>query len=386
MARKIVVPAPLGLRNSVVAEPGNGRAFPPLAPVDRVRFGTLPDDELPMSSRLEGLSSFPDPGSARIFVVDDDGEIRGLLKTLLVAAGYDVVEFALAATALEAIRAEPPDLLLLDIDLPDRSGHEVLEEVRADPATRLLPVVMLTGQATRESKLRAIRQGVTDFLAKPFSPEELVPRVRSLVMLKQFADEHEHTERVILTLARTIDARDPYTAGHSGRVAEYADRIAARMGLDSVARLEMRRGALFHDLGKIVVPDLILRKPDALTADERAVIEQHPVVGQELLAPMRTMRKTLPIVYSHHEKLDGSGYPDGISGSAIPTAVRIVTVSDVFDALTTDRAYRAALTTGTAFEILDEGVTKGWWDRDVVEGLRGAMSEADIGGANDGPW
>ncbi|HXM75734.1 MAG TPA: HD domain-containing phosphohydrolase [Thermoanaerobaculia bacterium] len=338
-----------------------------------------------MSSRLEGLSSFPDPGAARVFVVDDDGEIRKLLKTLLVAAGYDVVEFALAATALEAIRAEAPDLLLLDIDLPDRSGHEVLEEVRADPATRLLPVVMLTGQATRESKMRAIRQGVTDFLAKPFSPEELVPRVRSLVMLKQFADEHEHTERVILTLARTIDARDPYTAGHSGRVAEYADRIAARMGLDSVARLEMRRGALFHDLGKIVVPDLILRKPGALTADERAVIEQHPVVGQELLAPMRTMRKTLPIVFSHHEKLDGSGYPDGISGSAIPAAVRIVTVSDVFDALTTDRAYRGALTTGTAFEILDEGVTKGWWDGDVVDELRGAISEADIGGANDGP-
>ncbi len=384
MPRKIVVPAPLGRRDSVLAAPGNGRAFPPLAPVNRVRFGTLPDNELPMSSRLEGLSSFPDPGAARVFVVDDDGEIRKLLKTLLVAAGYDVVEFALAATALEAIRAEPPDLLLLDIDLPDRSGHEVLEEVRADPATRLLPVVMLTGQATRESKMRAIRQGVTDFLAKPFSPEELVPRVRSLVMLKQFADEHEHTERVILTLARTIDARDPYTAGHSGRVAEYADRIAARMGLDAVARLEMRRGALFHDLGKIVVPDLILRKPDALTADERAVIEQHPVVGQELLAPMRTMRKTLPIVYSHHEKLDGSGYPDGLSGSAISLAVRIVTASDVFDALTTDRAYRAALTTGTAFEILYEGVNKGWWDREVVEELRGAISEAERS-ANDGP-
>jgi putative two-component system response regulator len=337
-----------------------------------------------MSSSLEGLSSFPDPGAARIFVVDDDGEIRKILRTLLVSAGYEVAEFALAATALAAIRAESPDLLLLDIDLPDRSGHEVLEEVRADPATRLLPVVMLTGQATRESKMRAIRQGVTDFLAKPFSPEELVPRVRSLVMLKQFADEHEHTERVILTLARTIDARDPYTAGHSGRVAEYADRIAARMGLDSQARLEMRRGALFHDLGKIVVPDVILRKPGALTADERAVIEQHPVVGQELLAPMRTMRKTLPIVFSHHERLDGSGYPEGISGSAISMAVRIVTVSDVFDALTTDRAYRGALTIGTAFEILDEGVAKAWWDRDVVEELRGAIAEADTGG-NDAP-
>ena len=139
--------------------------------------------------------------------------------------------------------------MLLDLHLPDRSGHEVLESIRADPATRLLPVVMLTGMATASEKMRAQSEGVTDFIPKPFSQEELLPRVRALVMLKLFADEHEHAEHVILTLAKTIDARDPYTAGHSGRVAEYADRIAARMGLDAAARNDMRRGALFHDLG-----------------------------------------------------------------------------------------------------------------------------------------
>ena len=314
----------------------------------------------------------------RIFVVDDDEQIRQLLSRLLTPAGYTVEEFGTAAEVLDRIRVEAPDLVLLDLGLPDLSGHDVLESIRADPATRLLPVVMLTGMGTTAEKRKAQSEGVTDFLSKPFSPEELLPRVRALVMLKQFADEHEHAERVILTLAKTIDARDPYTAGHSGRVAEYADRIAARMGMDAAVRNDMRRGALFHDLGKIVIPDAILRKPGILTAEEREVIEQHPVVGHDLLSPMRTMRKTLPIVFHHHERLDGSGYPEGLSGPAIPMSVRIVTIADIFDALTTDRAYRGALGVPTAFEILTDGVTRGWWDRDGVEELRAVMADGGL--------
>jgi len=197
-------------------------------------------------------------------------------------------------------------------------------------------------------------------------------------MMKQFADEHEHAERVILTLAKMIDARDAYTAGHSGRVAEYADRVAQRMGLDAVARIDMRRGALFHDLGKIVIPDHILRKPGRLTDEERGVVEQHPVVGDELLSSMRTMFKALPVVRHHHEKLDGSGYPDGLSGSNIPMTVRIVTVADVFDALTNERSYREALKLETAYEVLAEGVSKGFWDSQVVDELRGMVSESGI--------
>ncbi len=322
-----------------------------------------------------------DPASVRILVVDDDEQVRGFLRRLLIRSGYTVEESGTAAEALERIRADAPDLVLLDLHLPDRSGHEVLEEIRAEPATRLLPVVMLTGTNSPAEKIRAQAEGVTDFLSKPFSPEELVPRVRALVMLKQFADEHEHAEHVILTLAKTIDARDPYTAGHSGRVAEYADRIATRMGLDVAARTDMRRGALFHDLGKIVIPDAILRKPGALNAEERAVIEEHPTVGHDLLLPMRTMRKTLPVVYAHHERLDGSGYPEGISGDAIPVTVRIVTIADIFDALTTDRAYRGALSVETAFEILQDGVVRGWWDRDGVEVLRATVDELGRVGA-----
>ena len=319
-----------------------------------------------------------DPAIGRVLVIDDDPQVRKLLRRLLEPGGYVVEEAGTAENALQMIASDAPDLVFLDLNLPDRSGHEVLEEIRGDPATRLLPVVMLTGAATTTEKIRAHREGVTDFLAKPFSIEELLPRVRSLVMLKHFADEHEHTERVILTLAKTIDARDPHTAGHSGRVAEYSDRIGMRMAMDALSRNEMRRGALFHDLGKIVVPDSILRKPGPLTREERAIIQEHPVVGHDLLSPMKTMRKSLAVVYHHHEKLDGSGYPTGISGSDISRAVRIVTVADIFDALTSERSYRRALKATTAFEILDEGVTKGWWDGPVVEELRGAIAEEGV--------
>ena len=318
----------------------------------------------------------------RILVVDDDEQLRAYLRRLLTRSEYRVEEAATASEAIALVRANPPDLVLLDLQLPDRSGLEVLEAIRESPATRLLPVVMLTGAASPAEKIRAQSEGVTDFLSKPFSPEELLPRVRALVMLKQFADEHEHAEHVILTLAKTIDARDPYTAGHSGRVAEYADRVAARMGLDNASRIDMRRGALFHDLGKIVIPDAILRKPGALTAEERAIVEEHPSVGHELLLPMRTMRKTLPVVYSHHERLDGSGYPEGLVGDAIPISVRVVTVADIFDALVTDRAYRGALAIHTAFEILLDGVRRGWWDRDAVEALQAILNEqARLGAA-----
>jgi putative two-component system response regulator len=330
------------------------------------------------SSRPEPLSDSlaTASGGGHILVVDDDPGIRRLLRRCLELAGYTVEECGSAREALDRIRGSVYDLVFLDLNLPDGSGHEILEVIRSDPATRLLPVVMLTGMGTTEERIRAYREGATDFLPKPFSPEELIPRVRSLVLLKQFADEHEHVEKVFLALAITIDARDAFTAGHSGRVADYADGIAARMKLDHTARLEIRRGALFHDLGKIVIPDSVLNKPGPLTLDERQIIERHPVAGYEVLSPMRTMRRILPIVYHHHERLDGSGYPDGISGAAITLPIRIVTVSDVFDALTSTRAYRDALTTAGAFEVLDGGVRSGWWDGEVVDELRGSLGSS----------
>jgi putative two-component system response regulator len=314
-----------------------------------------------------------------VLVVDDEAPLRALLRRFLERSGYVVAEVGTGEEALEQIRRDPPDLVFLDLQLPDRSGHSILEAIRAEPATRLLPVVMLTGLATSEQKVRAYELGVTDFLAKPFAPDELLPRVRSLVLLKQFADEHEHAESMIATLARTIDARDPYTAGHSARVAKYAERVARRMGVEESSLLDLRRGALFHDLGKIAVPDAVLLKAGPLEPEERQVIQKHPVVGEELLAPMKTMAKSLPIVRHHHERLDGSGYPDGLSGADLPLAVRIVTVADIYDALTTKRVYRDALSRETTYEIFEGEVRRGWWDGEVLGELQGALAESPVG-------
>jgi putative two-component system response regulator len=147
------------------------------------------------------------------------------------------------------------------------------------------------------------------------------------------------------------------------------------MDLDPVTRFAMFQGALFHDLGKIVVPDAVLLKPGPLTADERVVIQKHPAVGTELLAPMKTMARTLPFVHAHHERLDGSGYPDGLNGDSLPREIRIVTVCDVFDALTTTRAYRRALSHEEAYEILSDEVRRGWWDGEVLGELQAAVAE-----------
>lgn len=320
----------------------------------------------------------PDETAGRVFVVDDDEQVRSLMRRLLTRSGYAVEDFGVGATALEAIRERPPDLVLLDLQLPDASGNDILAEIRDNPSTRLLPVVMMTGHGTRDDRLRAQRTGVTDFLTKPVAADELLPRVKSLVLLKHFADEHEHAERVILMLAKTIDARDSYTAGHSGRVAQYACDVAGKLGLKSAEIEDIRRGALFHDIGKIVVSDSVLKKVGLLTAEERLTINQHPVVGCELLSGMKTMRAILPIVYHHHERLDGSGYPDGISGKDIPQAVRAVSVSDVFDALTTNRAYRPAMTFEQAWHEIDGEVARGRLDPDSVTALKEVVAVTGI--------
>ena len=311
-------------------------------------------------------------------MVDDDEQVRGLMRRLLTRAGYQVEEFGVVATALDAIRSRPPDLVLLDLMLPDASGNDALDQIRDNPSTRLLPVVMMTGHGTREDRLRAQRSGVTDFLAKPVAADELLPRVKSLVLLKHFADEHEHAERVILMLAKTIDARDSYTAGHSGRVAQYASDVAGKLGLKPPEIEDVKRGALFHDIGKIVVPDSILKKVGPLTADERLAINEHPVAGCELLSGMKTMRRILPILLHHHERLDGSGYPDGISGAEIPQIVRIVSVSDVFDALTTNRAYRPAMSFEQAWKLVDEEVGAGRLDTDAASALKEVVATTGI--------
>lgn len=315
------------------------------------------------------------PGSSRgrLLVVDDDEGVRGLLSRLLRVTGYAVAEAGSAEEAAEKLTRSTPDLILLDLQLPGKSGQEFLTEIRADERLRLTPVVMLTGAATQARKVKAIEAGATDFLAKPFSHVELAARVRSLLELKYATDALEDAEHVIVALAQTIDARDAYTWGHSARVSVYAGLLGERIGLDDWSLASARRGALFHDFGKIAVPDSVLLKPGKLTDDEYAEIKKHPGKGRELLQSMKTLAGSLDVVHHHHERMDGSGYPGGLSGESIPVSARVTTIADVFDALTTKRVYRGALSRERALEIMTDEVRKGWWDGRLLEEFRGLL-------------
>jgi putative two-component system response regulator len=315
----------------------------------------------------------PDAGRGRLLVVDDDEQIRKLLARMLSVTGHVVEEAASAEEALVKLDANPPDLILLDMELPGKSGMSIVPIIRSDPRHRLTPIVMITGAATQARKVRAIEAGVTEFLSKPFSHVELAARVRTLLAFKHAADALENAELVILALAQTIDARDAYTYGHSTRVSFYAGLLGERIGLEPWPLAVVRRGGLFHDFGKIAIRDRVLLKPGKLTEAEYAEIKQHPRKGHDLLSNMKTLAPALEIVDHHHERMDGSGYPDGLAGESIPITARITSVADVFDALTTARVYRGALLRDEALAIMAAEVTKGWWDGRLLEEFRGLL-------------
>lgn len=307
----------------------------------------------------------------RLLIVDDDEAIRDLLSELLASLGTEIAQAASAGEAFASIAETTPDLILLDRNLPDGEGYAVIEQMRGTPRSRLVPIMVITGEASQGEKLRALREGASAFIGKPFDFEEIVTRVQALLRLKSVTDNLEDAQRVVVALARAIEARNPYTLGHSERVSEYAARLGEEAGLSVAELTALRVGSLFHDLGKVAVPDEVLLKPSRLTAQEYAEMRRHTVVGRELLEPLHTMRGVLSIVEHHHERLDGSGYPHGLRGDAIPLVVRVISIADVYDALTTPRPYRPARTSADTIGILREEARRGWWDSRLVELLAG---------------
>ena len=326
----------------------------------------------------------PDPARRRpsVLAIDDDDAICKLIAFLLAPEGYAVRTARSAEEGLDMVAAEPPDLVFVDMHLPTRSGLDVVADLRSRQETRLTPIIMVTGDASPSGKLRAIEYGATDFLAKPFSAEELIARSRSLIGLKAATDALESAEEVLISLARIIDARDPSTYGHSSRVSLYAGLLGERVGLDADDRKTLRRGALVHDIGKIAIRDGVLNKPGPLTPEEIAEIQSHPVRGRELLINMKTFAGTIPIVYHHHERMDGSGYPDGLAGDAIPLLARITTIADVFDALSAPRVYRRALRREESVRIMADEVRKGWWDPRLFDEFLAVLAARSESGDN----
>jgi putative two-component system response regulator len=304
---------------------------------------------------------------ASILVADDDETSARFLKRLLTREGHDVAVVHSGSDALAACQSAPPDLVLVDLVERQGLGFDICRRLKQESATRFIPVVIVTTAADRADRLKGIEAGCDDFVTKPFDSTELHARIRSLVRLKRYTDELESAEAVILGLGATIEARDPTTNGHCQRLAHYATRLGRALGLndDDIAALE--RGGFLHDIGKIAVPDQVLLKHGRLDAHECRVMRKHPIVGDSLCAGLRSLAKVRPIVRHHHERLDGSGYPDGLRNAEVPLLAQIISTVDVFDALTTERPYRAPRSCEEAFEVLTEEAAIGWRDRALVD-------------------
>ena len=314
---------------------------------------------------------------AKILVADDVDAYRELLKDLLEEAGFEVVCAVDGAQALDVMKKYPIDLALLDVVMPRRTGFSVCRTIKSDPRTCLIPVVLVTGLDNLDDRIQGIECGADDFLSKPTNKQELLARTRSLLKLKKFTDELENAATVLTSLALSVEAKDPYTEGHCARLSKYSVALAEHMGQSKEVQEALRIGGILHDIGKIAVPEQILLKPGPLTPEERKIMEEHPVKGEYICSPLKSIKLVLPIIRHHHEKLDGSGYPDGLKNDQIPLTARILTTVDVYDALSTDRPYRKALSTKDAFALIREEVKRGWWEGHLIDEFEKILMRKD---------
>jgi putative two-component system response regulator len=321
---------------------------------------------------------------ATILIADDEEVNRDLLKEILTGAGYEVICANDGESALRAVDRGFVDLAVLDVLMPGKTGFSACLAIKSRPETRLTPVVLVTGLTSADDRIQGIMCGADDFLSKPINKYELLARVNSLLRMKEFTDELENAETVLFSLALSIEAKDRYTEGHCERLSKYSVAMAERLGLPDELRVALRRAGVVHDIGKIGVPEHILTKPGPLTDEEWRIMKQHPVTGERICAPLKSFRHVLPVIRHHHEKLDGSGYPDGLSGDQIPLTARILQIADVFDALTTERPYRTALQPQEAFGIIRDEVRCGWWEGSIVDEFEAVILSTPLQPARSG--
>jgi putative two-component system response regulator len=309
-----------------------------------------------------------------ILVADDQAANRELLDELLTTQGFKIVTVPDGAAAVEELTRTQVDLVLLDVMMPHLNGFEVCRKIKSNPETYLIPIVLVTALSDKKDRIEGIEAGADDFLTRPVDRAELLARVGSLLKLKYRTDELERAESVLFALAESIEGKDPYTHGHCERLSDHSAHLGEHLGLAEDQIVALRRAGIVHDVGKVAVPDAILLKPGKLTELEWEVMREHPVVGERICGPLKSFRLVLPVIRHHHEKLDGSGYPDGLRGDAIPITARILQIVDVYDALTTERPYKRAFSITDALQTMKQEVAKGWWDPQIFGEFAGLVT------------
>ncbi len=302
-----------------------------------------------------------------VLVVDDHPASRMTAVALLSVEGYRVLEADSGPAALQAVHEGNPDLILLDVMMPGMDGFEVCRRLKQDEHTRLIPVVFITALNDRRARLRGIEAGGDDFLTKPFDQLELSARVKSLVHQRRLNEDLDHAERVLLSIARTIENRDPNTGDHCERLVQMGKAFGEFLNLSRTEIRDLTWGGYLHDIGKVGIPDAILLKMGSFTPPEWEVMKTHVLMGEEICKPLRTLRGVLPIIRHHHERWDGSGYPDQLKGNEIPYLAQVFQIIDIYDALTSERPYKPAYSPTEALNIIRDETEKGWRNPELVE-------------------
>lgn len=313
--------------------------------------------------------------TARVLIIDDEPAHASLLERLLTKEGYAVDTAQDIDAAIAAIARHNPDVILLDVVLPKGDGFTFCRRLKIDAATRLTPVIMVTALTDRESRISGRQAGADDFLTKPVDGEELLARVQSVARVKRYTDDLDSAASIIMALAVMIEARDGYLEGRCHRIANNATAIGRSIGLGSVDLQALHRGGFLHDVGMLAIPLSVLQKAGPLDQEELALVRSHTVKGDELCRNLRSLQSVRPIIRHHHERLDGSGYPDRLRGEELPLLAQIIGVVDVYDALTTPRPYQQTLTARQAIRVLRDQVDRGWRQQHLVETLASVIGD-----------
>ena len=312
---------------------------------------------------------------ATILVIDGEEINRRLLRAVLKGEPYRLIECRRAHEAISVLESENVDLVILDLMLPEISGPEFCRWMRAATRTQLTPVLMLTNIQGIENEITGITSGADEFLIKPLHPAVVRARVRAMLRQKALIDSLEEAETILFALAQAVEQRDTATGSHCHRLATMSVMLGRTIGLSPEALTALFRGGYLHDIGKISIPDAILFKNGALTEHEWSIMRTHPIKGEEICRHMKSLWPVLPIIRSHHERWDGSGYPDGLEKGQIPLLARILQIADIYDALVTVRPYKVALSHSTALGVIQDEVCKGWRDAELVRAFTATVGE-----------
>jgi putative two-component system response regulator len=320
-----------------------------------------------------------------ILIAHHDAAVGGRLCSLLFDAGHAPQLVGNRAAALDRARTLHPDVMLVSFDVAGRDDLALCRDWRADRHTHLTPLVLVSDQADRESRWRALEAGADDFVTTPIDRAELLARVRTLARIKRHVDEMDSASAIISTLAVMVETRDGHSEGHCHRMAHYATALGRALGLGEADLQALHRGGFLHDLGMLAIPDSLLRTPGPLQPEDYALIRSHTVIGDELCGKLRSLQAIRPIVRSHHERQDGTGYPDGLAGDAVPLLAQIIGICDAFDAITSKRAYHEQQPASIALTVLQRQVELGWRSADLVAAFGELVQQGRLGTLREVP-